>query len=221
MKWIIRSRRTGSSRNGEGAPIASGSKNFRGTFMTRSDRLYGRYRADRNATRNRCAAASRAGIGLNGRARPRSGDGHVDLRPNDIGCAMLIRAGRDELRRQFASREIGPAFHGDADAGAGQRRAVHMRFAFFDRRSGLGLIEHGAPGAHVGEEIDRPALAPPQSLLEAQAFDNAGPELDGGGAAEAPRPGGGSVADRLQGESRAALAGITGRAEIGDKRADI
>ena len=32
-KWIMRSSRTGSSRKGAGAPIASGLKNWRGSFM--------------------------------------------------------------------------------------------------------------------------------------------------------------------------------------------
>ncbi len=32
-KWIMRSSRTGSSRNGAGAPIASGLKKLRGSFM--------------------------------------------------------------------------------------------------------------------------------------------------------------------------------------------
>src|ERR1700746_118006 len=35
-KWIIRSSRTGSSRSGAGAPIASGLKKLRGSFIAKS-----------------------------------------------------------------------------------------------------------------------------------------------------------------------------------------
>jgi hypothetical protein len=40
-KWIMRSSRTGSSRNGIGAPIASGLKKLRGSFIERSPDLRG------------------------------------------------------------------------------------------------------------------------------------------------------------------------------------
>jgi hypothetical protein len=37
MKWIMRSRRTGTSRKGAGAPMASGAKNWRGSLMKVSE----------------------------------------------------------------------------------------------------------------------------------------------------------------------------------------
>ena len=61
-KWIMRSSRTGSSRNGSGAPIASGLKKERGSFMRGFSwvlSLHGRL-SSRTAQAVPCKSAARA-----------------------------------------------------------------------------------------------------------------------------------------------------------------
>src|SRR6202012_2989311 len=68
-KWIIRSRRIGNSRNGAGAPMASGLKKLRGSFMRRSvcQGLFAKTRVDDVEGIERLAVG-RDGM-LNGSAR--------------------------------------------------------------------------------------------------------------------------------------------------------